>query len=128
MKAIIALALSLVMAGSAVYILMQNPVVFDFISLFSSAANGRMDSSTWENDVQLRNGWPDAGITTIIDVTNTAKKGLIMVSVTLSCSEGDWEREQKMLFDAGEARKVEFFFQEPTIHATNIETRTRVIP
>jgi hypothetical protein len=53
---------------------------------------------------------------------------MILVAVTLSCSEGEWGREQKMLFEEGERRLVEFFFHEPTINATNIQTRTRLIP
>jgi len=128
MKTLVAFALTLVLVGTGIYFVMKNPVVFDYIALFSSEAKGRIDSSTWEHDVQLRNGWPDAGVKTIHDVTNTGKRGMILVSVTLSCSEGEWGREQKMQFDAGETRKVEFFFHEPTINATNIQTRSRLIP
>jgi hypothetical protein len=128
MKAILGLALFVVLAGAAVYFVIKNPLLFDYISLFSSQANAQLEKSTWENDIEIRNGWPDAGVRTKMDVTNIGKRGMILVAVTLSCSEGEWGREQKILFDEGERRSVEFFFHEPTINATNIQTRTRLIP
>lgn len=128
MKGIAALALLAVLIGAGVYFVVRNPLVFDYIALFASDAKGRMESSSWEDDVQLRKGWPDAGVTTKTVVTNTGRRGMVMVAVTLSCSEGEWGREQKILFDPGETRTVEFFFHEPTINATNVQTRIRLVP
>lgn len=128
MKGMAALALLAVLIGAGVYFVVRNPLVFDYIALFASDAKGRMESSSWEDDVQLRKGWPDAGVTTKTVVTNTGRRGMVMVAVTLSCSEGEWGREQKILFDPGETRTVEFFFHEPTINATNVQTRIRLVP
>lgn len=128
MKGIAALALSAVLIGAGVYFVARNTSVLDYIALFASDAKGRMESSTWEDDVQLRKGWPDAGVTTKTVVTNTGRRGMVMVAVTLSCSEGEWGREQKILFDPGETRTVEFFFHEPTINATNVQTMVRLVP
>ena len=128
MRTILAFAFLLVLAGAGVFYAIKNPLVFDYLSLFSSQANAELEKSTWEDDIEIRNGWPDAGVRTKMDVKNIGKRGMILVAVTLSCSEGEWGREQKMLFEEGERRLVEFFFNEPTINATNIQTRTRLIP
>jgi hypothetical protein len=128
MRTIFAFALVVVLAGVGIYYALKNPLIFDYLSFFSSRANAQLEKSTWEDDIEIRDGWPDAGVRTKMDVTNIGKRGMILVAVTLSCSEGEWGREQKMLFEEGERRIVEFFFHEPTINATNIQTRTRLIP
>ena len=128
MKVILALALAVVLTGAGVYFVIKNPLLFDYIALFSSQANAQLEKSNWENDIEIRNALPDAGVRTKMDVTNIGMRGMILVAVTLSCSEGEWGREQKVLFESGERRSIEFFFHEPTINATNIQTRTRLIP
>lgn len=61
-------------------------------------------------------------------IINIGKRGTMLVAVSLSWSEGEWGREQKILFEVEERQTVEFFFHEPTTNATNIQTRTRLIP
>ena len=54
-------------------------------------------------------------------LTNGGGRGMIHVTVTLSSSEGQWNRSQDLLLEAGQSRHLVYFFQEPTVNATNFQ-------
>ena len=78
--------------------------------------------------MQIRNDEPDAGIQFGFVVTNEGEEGLLTISAQLSCSEGEWERTQRLRFRKGQRRKVSYFFHEPTVNATNVQSTAAVLP
>jgi len=74
------------------------------------------------------NGEMDWGSEVGFDVKNEGARGMIHINVTLSCSEGQWVRSQDLLLEAGQPKHVTYFFQEPTINATNLQAQVRVNP
>ena len=61
-------------------------------------------------------------------LTNAGDRGMIHVAVTLSSSEGQWNRSQDLLLEAGQSRRLVYFFSEPTINATNFQARVDAEP
>ncbi|HTG33968.1 MAG TPA: hypothetical protein VLB76_13645 [Thermoanaerobaculia bacterium] len=86
----------------------------------TSDANCEISNLAGEPDVGFINDAADAGYKVSLTVTNVGKSGTIRVAPWLSSSEGEWKREQNLPFEAGASRNFEFFFNEPTINATNI--------
>lgn len=79
-------------------------------------------------DVALIDGAPDAGVRVKATIKNDGKEGTLRVKVRLSSSEGEWTREQKLHFGSGESKDLTWFFGEPTINASNIQSWIEVSP
>jgi hypothetical protein len=71
---------------------------------------------------------PDAGVVVKGTITNVGQRGAIRVKVHLSTSEGEWDREQNVVFRAGERKELRWFFHEPTINVSNVQSRVSVSP
>ena len=76
----------------------------------------------------LVNGEMDWGSEVSFDVKNEGDKGMIHVTVTLSCSEGQWVRTQDLLLEADQTMHLTYFFAEPTITASNYQARVSTEP
>mgnify|MGYP007077470571 CR=1 FL=1 len=76
----------------------------------------------------LVRGEADYGIKVSFEVTNSGEAGIITVGPWLSTSEGEWDRKQKVTFDAGETRSFSYLFHEPTVNASNIQYGVTVSP
>jgi len=70
----------------------------------------------------------DHGLVVSFTLTNTGKAGLIRVQPWLTCSDGEWSREQNLTFQAGESMNLTYFFHEPTINSSNIQYGVRANP
>ena len=79
-------------------------------------------------DTGVIEGVPDFGVRVKTTVKNVGKDGFIRVKAKLSSSEGEWEREQTLHFYAGESRVLNWFFHEPTINVSNVESLVIVTP
>lgn len=93
-----------------------------------SEADARIEVIRSSPDFSLVNGQPDAGVVVKTIIKNVGKEGEIHVKAHLSTSEGEWDREQSIVFKAGERRELEWFFHEPTINASNIQSRVSAKP
>lgn len=79
-------------------------------------------------DVGLINGEPDAGVRVKTTIRNEGKEGFLRVKARLSSSEGEWTREQKLHFDSGESKDLAWFFSEPSVNASNVQSWVEVSP
>lgn len=79
-------------------------------------------------DVGLINGEPDAGVRVKTTIKNEGKEGFLRVKARLSSSEGEWSREQKLHFDSGESKDLAWFFSEPSLNASNVQSWVEVSP
>ena len=79
-------------------------------------------------DVGVLDGVPDAGVRVKAVVKNAGKKGVLRVRAKLSTSEGEWVREQQLHFDADETKDLRWFFHEPTVNASNVQSWVEVSP
>jgi hypothetical protein len=93
-----------------------------------SDAKGTVSNFEVTPDFTILSDNPDAGVTVSFNVTNVGEKGVIKITPKLSCSEGEWTRQQTVTFDAGESQDFQFFFHEPTINASNIQGTLRIYP
>lgn len=106
-------------------------VVLLGIALFDGCASGPRGIAwnvTRQEHPALINGEMDWGSEAGFDVKNEGERGIVHITVTLSCSEGQWVRSQDLLLEAGQPRHLTYFFQEPTITATNFQALVRVNP
>lgn len=83
--------------------------------------HGVVSNVNHEEHPQLVDGNLDWGSEVSCDVTNQAVRGTIHITVTLSSSEGQWTRTQDLLLDQGQSMHLTYFFQEPTINASNYQ-------
>ncbi len=95
---------------------------------FLSAPSCKILAHKLDSDIFLVNGEADAGYYTNLTLKNEGKKGDITIGVTLSTSEGTFERTQELLLDEGEERQLSFTFTEPTVNASNIQARYKCKP
>lgn len=72
------------------------------------------------HDSGIVNNQIDYGVTVYFSIQNMGKTGPIPIKVYLSCSEGGWVRQQKIILSSGEKRSLKFFFSEPSVNASNI--------
>ncbi len=79
-------------------------------------------------DVGLINGQPDAGVRVKTIIKNEGKEGFLRVKARLSSSEGEWTREQKLHFSSGESKDLAWFFSEPSVNASNVQSWVEVSP
>lgn len=89
---------------------------------------GVVSNVTHQEHPQLVNGEFDWGSEVAFDVANQSERGTIHITVTLSCSEGQWARSQDLLFEKGQTMHLTYFFEEPTINATNYQAVVHVEP
>ena len=87
----------------------------------SFGPHGMVANVNHEEHPEMINGNLDWGSEVSCDVTNQAARGTIHVTVTLSTSEGEWTRTQDLLLDQGQSMHLTYFFQEPTINASNYQ-------
>ena|ERR1035437_5909948 len=90
--------------------------------------NGHVSNVQVTEEPELVDGQPDWGAKVTFTVTNSGAKGQIHVNVRLTCSEGQWSRMQDLDFGPQESMSLSYFFQEPTINATNYQTQVSVNP
>lgn len=69
----------------------------------------------------------DYGARVTFDVTNIGAPGIIEVTVTLTSSEGEWKRSQKVFFDKGETKKLAQNFLEITLATRDIQYRIHCV-
>ena len=79
-------------------------------------------------DTGMIDGEVDYGVRVKTRVKNAGQEGFIKIQANLSTSEGEWTREQKLHFDAGQSRELTWFFSEPTINVSNVESWVYVSP
>lgn len=100
-------------------------VVIGFIgaAVFDSSNKAKCEllSRSLKPDLFLIQGEADAGYRYNVRVKNIGEKGEITIVAKLSTSEGEFKREQTLLFDSQEERNLSFTFHEPTVNATNIQ-------
>lgn len=94
----------------------------------SSEASGDIYDFDIIEDVGFINDEFDAGAKITFTLKNVGESGIIKIMPKLSCSEGEWTREQSVILNAGESREFTYFFHEPTINATNIQGSVSVYP
>ena len=90
--------------------------------------HGNVSNITRQEHPALVNGKMDWGSEVGFDLKNEGERGMIHVTVTLSCSEGQWVRSQDLLLEVGQSVHLTYFFQEPTINAANYQALVRVEP
>lgn len=103
-------------------------VIAGIASESSSKAECKLLDNSLEADVFFIQGEPDAGYRYNVTMENVGEKGEITITAVLSTSEGVFKREQTLLFDKQEIRKLSFAFPEPTINASNIQGRLSYQP
>jgi hypothetical protein len=89
---------------------------------------GNVSNIIRQEHPMLVNGDMDWGSEVGFDLKNEGERGMIHVTVTLSCSEGQWVRSQELLLETGQSMHLTYFFQEPTITASNYQALVRVEP
>ena len=89
---------------------------------------GVVSNVTHQEHPELINGQFDWGSEVGCDVTNQAGRGTVHVTAMLSTSEGQWSRSQDLLLEKGQTVHLTYFFQEPTINATNYQAVVHVEP
>lgn len=93
-----------------------------------SQAEGQVSNFEVNSDFGIINDEPDAGYTITFTVKNIGKRGILTITPKLSCSEGEWTREQTLTLEAGASRNLSYFFHEPTINSTNVQGSVKVDP
>lgn len=83
--------------------------------------HGVVSNVNHQEHPELIDGNLDWGSEVSCDVSNQSVRGTIHVTVTLSSSEGQWTRTQDLLLDQGQSMHLTYFFQEPTINASNYQ-------
>ncbi|HUJ33161.1 MAG TPA: hypothetical protein VLY23_17910 [Candidatus Acidoferrum sp.] len=97
-------------------------------SCFLPRAHSVVTNVTRQEHPEVINGEMDWGSEVGFDLRNDGDRGMVHITVTLTCSEGEWNRTQDIQMEAGESRHFTYFFQEPTINATNYQGRVNVEP
>jgi hypothetical protein len=98
------------------------------IEAAASRAQSTITNLKADHDTRMVNNEMDYGVTVSFTLTNSGDEGFIQVRPWLSCSEGEWSREQNLTFKKGEAMNLTYFFHEPTINASNIQYGVRTKP
>jgi hypothetical protein len=93
-----------------------------------SKADGQVSNVRCKPDFGVIDGEMDAGVSVTLTVKNVGEAGIIEVTPTISASEGEWSREQKLQFGAGQSMNLTYFFHEPTVNVMNVQCRAHVSP
>ena len=96
--------------------------------VLSSPAKSELKSHEGKADTWIVNGEFDYGFQILPEVINNGEQGDVNITVTLSCSEGEWTRNQTLNFDANETKNLSYVFTEPTVNATNLQYRVVTLP
>lgn len=102
--------------------------IFSTVKDSGSKANCDLIAVEAVPDVFVKNQEPDAGYTVKVSLINVGKSDNIHLKAQLSSSEGTFIREQDSFVDAGVSRTFFYQFPEPTVNATNIESRAWCSP
>ena len=103
-------------------------VVLGGCGLLAKRPRGSVSNIIRQEHPMLVNGEMDWGSEVTFDVKNEGDRGMIHVTVTLSCSEGQWVRSQDLLLEPGQTMHLTYFFAEPTINASNYQARVSAEP
>jgi hypothetical protein len=98
------------------------------LDALTSEARGVYSNLRAKEDSVLVNGSFDYSIVVYFTVKNIGKDGVITVSPWLASSEGEWSRNQRIRFEAGESKSLKYIFSEPTVNAANMQYGVRVFP
>jgi hypothetical protein len=99
-----------------------------FVGCGPFGPHGVVSNVTHQEHPEMIDGTLDWGSEVGFDLTNQAVRGTIHVTVTLSTSEGQWMRTQDLLVDQGQTMHLTYFFQEPTINASNYQPVVSATP
>ena len=91
------------------------------LEALSSNAVPRITNMQAGHDTRIVNDEFDYGVTITFTIKNVGEAGMIRLQPWISCSEGEWSREQNLNFDAGESMDLSYFFHEPSINASNLQ-------
>jgi hypothetical protein len=97
-----------------------------YIAYRAHGPNGEALHLTAGQDTGLVNGELDHGVRVKFDVHNIGDDGRLVIRPWLSCSDGQWEREQSYDFKADQTVAFDFFFPEPTINSANIHYGVKI--
>jgi len=86
----------------------------------TSDAECKINSHIAEKSSFLVSDKPDYGISINAEISNKGDKGEVFVEVSVSSSEGELYRAQKIYFQGGETKQLTYQFHEITVNATNI--------
>lgn len=95
---------------------------------FTSDASCGLGDVFHRKEVFNVNGQPDDGYVVSTTIENKGKRGRIFVEARLTTSEGTITRHLREEFAAGERRKVEVNFPEPSVSATNASSSVSCSP
>lgn len=109
------------------------PLIFGIAAAFLAGCglfgpHGVVTNITHQEHPELINGQFDWGSEVAFDLANQSERGTVHITVTLSTSEGQWSRTQDLLLEKGQTVHLTYFFQEPTINATNYQATVHVEP
>ena len=93
-----------------------------------SEADTKVSNMKCEPDVGVIRGELDAGVKVSFTIMNQGNRGAVRVTASISTSEGEWSRRQDLTLGANQRRRLEYFFQEPTVNATNIQCNVKSFP
>lgn len=99
-----------------------------FVVLGSSPTGGcNVEIANGSSNSYMVNGQLDYGISVYTTVKNEGRPRLVTIESMVSSSEGAWTRKKQVHLDRGEAQRMEIFFEQPSIFATNIKYTSKCI-
>lgn len=121
-------ASSLVVLGLLAFALPGCGRVGDTAAALGSQANVTALSHNMVADAFLVRGELDWGYQVLTTIRNNGDRGDVTIRVTLTSSEGQWERNQQLHMESGETMDLAYLFTEPSVNATNIQYRLFIWP
>lgn len=85
----------------------------------SSKAKFSIANLKGDHGAGVYNGQPDYGVRLSFTLTNVGDSGAINLTPWISCSEGEWSKNQSLELSAGQSMDLTYLFEQPTINATN---------
>lgn len=95
---------------------------------FGNAAKGKVIEQECLPSTGLINEELDYGVEAKLKLKNVGKLGDITITPSISTSEGEWQRSQKLTLQEGETKTLTYFFHEPTINVRNVQCKIVVSP
>lgn len=92
----------------------------------SSSSCNVVRSSAGENSYIINGQW-DFGVSVYTTVRNTGKPRLVTIESMVSTSQGAWTRRKQVHLNKGESQRMEIFFEQPSISASNIRFTTKCV-
>ena len=81
-----------------------------------------------ESSIAMINGTPDASFVVRLTATNNGQSADMPINVSLSTSEGNFERNQSIYIESGDSRSLSYTFHEPSVNVTNLQARASCLP